>query len=217
MRAILGAAGARGESVRPAAIRVAVPLPGTGGPLVGRHRLHLKQHALLPVGRARPRLVPGPPGPGAAAGAAGSALEPVGGVVRHAARARGAEAPARRDARDLRPCRAQRIVLGPSGQLVLKSRLPGARPGLPWTLTNIHGSHIFQPESNVYVRVWEQGIELGIGTSDPRRRSGPGNREDGAGHPSLRGAGPAPSRDPLERRLPSLGPRGGGPRPLARP
>ena len=34
-------------------VRLAVPLCGARGTLVGRHRLHLKQDAILPVGRAR--------------------------------------------------------------------------------------------------------------------------------------------------------------------
>ena len=41
------------------AFYVAIPLSCSGCKVVGRHRLHLKQHALLPVGRTGSGLVRG--------------------------------------------------------------------------------------------------------------------------------------------------------------
>jgi hypothetical protein len=63
------------RSSRTGPFRLALTLPGPCGEMVGRYCLHLKQHALLPVGGTGSRLVHGTRGPGTTAGAHRSTLD----------------------------------------------------------------------------------------------------------------------------------------------
>src|ERR1043166_5329961 len=59
LRAKPGATGHRGPRSGSRPGTVCHPLRSAGEPLVARHRLHVKDDALLPVGRTRERVVPG--------------------------------------------------------------------------------------------------------------------------------------------------------------
>ena len=115
LRAIGGATRAPGRTRWPAAQRLGVPLPRPRREMVDGSRLHVKQHALLPVGRNGEGLVQCArrhPAPHRQHGPAVGARRA---VVFHAPRAKRPSTRPGRDARDLRAPRPHRELLGSAG------------------------------------------------------------------------------------------------------
>ena len=111
LRAIRRASSPGGGPRGTGALGLALPLPRPGGEVVGRHRLHLKQHALLPVGRTSSRVVRGARIPDATAGEDRPALDARDDLVFDSTAGEFPAPSAGRDARDLRRP-------GPGGRLL---------------------------------------------------------------------------------------------------